>query len=143
MTLLMKDPEAVLDYSGRFRLGGLVRGLDGTEGAIGAHNAGEWLVLIEHDALRLIDVPAWSVGSQVTARLVQPEANPPTAQATVGPEVLRPLRGTAVFLDGVKVVGPRLPAIALPADGSTVDSEARSTLDAVLSALRSHGLIEI
>jgi hypothetical protein len=128
---------------GRFRLGGLVRGLDGTEGATGAHNAGEWFALIERDALCLIDVPAWSVGSQVTATVVQPGPNPPTAQTTVGPEVLRPLRGSAVFLDGVQVVGARLPPIALPADGSTVDSEARSTLESVLAALRSHGLIEI
>ena len=133
--------DAVPIGPGRFRLSGLVRGLDDTE--TGDHKAGEWFLLIERDALRLIDVPPWSVGSQATARLVQAGPNAPTAQTMVGPEVLRPLRGSAVFLEGVQVVGARLPAIASPASGSTVDSEARSTLDAVLTALRSHGLIEI
>ena len=52
------------------------------------------------------------------------------------------LRGSSVTLDGKQVVGSRLEAIADPAGGAVVDAEARSTLSAVLSALRQHGLIE-
>ena len=51
------------------------------------------------------------------------------------------LRGAALLIDGVQVVGTRAAAIASPTEGSVVDSEARATLDAVLGALREHGLI--
>ena len=52
------------------------------------------------------------------------------------------LRGAALLINGVQVVGPSAAAIASPTGGSTVDSEARATLDAILGALREHGLIE-
>ena len=51
------------------------------------------------------------------------------------------LRGAALLIDGVQVVGTRAAAIASPTGGSVVDSEARATLDAILGALREHGLI--
>jgi len=40
------------------------------------------------------------------------------------------------------VVGPRGDAIAEPEGGSVVDAEARAVINAVLAALRAHGLIE-
>ena len=46
-----------------------------------------------------------------------------------------------VTIGGQQVVGARAAAIAAPAGGSTVDGEARSALNAVLAALRGHGLI--
>lgn len=51
------------------------------------------------------------------------------------------VRARRVLVDGVPVVGPRRPAIAVPAGGATVDAEARAGLERVLEALRSHGLI--
>ncbi|WP_238995257.1 DUF2793 domain-containing protein [Sphingomonas solaris] len=51
-----------------------------------------------------------------------------------------PVAGLAV--DGLRVVGPRRPAITGPAGGATLDMEARSTLNAILGALREHGLID-
>lgn len=42
---------------------------------------------------------------------------------------------------GKQVVGAQRPAIADPTGGVTTDAEARVTLGAVLTALRSHGLI--
>jgi hypothetical protein len=47
----------------------------------------------------------------------------------------------ALVVGGVKVVGARQPAIAAPAGGTIVDAEARAGIEAVLAALRSHGLI--
>ena len=44
-------------------------------------------------------------------------------------------------VNGETVIGPRGPAIALPEGGATVDGEARATLEAVVQALRDHGLI--
>jgi hypothetical protein len=52
------------------------------------------------------------------------------------------MRGTSVLIGGKQVVGSRAAAIASPAGGSTIDVEARSTLDEILGALRQHGLIE-
>ncbi len=52
------------------------------------------------------------------------------------------LRGDGLYLGGVQVVGEQLGAIAAPSGGATVDAEARATIGSILSALRSHGLIE-
>ena len=52
------------------------------------------------------------------------------------------LRGAALLIDGVQVVGSRAAAIASPTGGTTVDTEARATLGAILGALRGHGLID-
>lgn len=49
--------------------------------------------------------------------------------------------GRALIIEGKKVVGTQRPAIAQPAGGQVVDSEARLVLSAVISALRDHGLV--
>lgn len=51
------------------------------------------------------------------------------------------IRASRLLVEGEQVVGPRSAAISDPAGGSTVDAEARFTLQQVLSALRQHGLI--
>ena len=51
------------------------------------------------------------------------------------------LHGAGVFIDGEQIVARREPAIANPAGGGMIDAEARDAIDAVLAALRSHGLI--
>jgi hypothetical protein len=47
-----------------------------------------------------------------------------------------------VIVDGQQVVGSRASAISQPSGGSTIDSEARATIGQILTALRTHGLIE-
>jgi hypothetical protein len=51
------------------------------------------------------------------------------------------LSGSRVVVDGAQVIGPRGGAIASPNGGTTVDAEARATLDQILTTLRTHGLI--
>lgn len=51
------------------------------------------------------------------------------------------VRGSSLVVAGDQVVGSRAAAIANPVGGSVIDVEARAALTAVLSALRSHGLI--
>jgi hypothetical protein len=48
---------------------------------------------------------------------------------------------TSVKIGGQQVVGAARPAILPPAGGSVIDSQARTTVSAVLQALRDHGLI--
>lgn len=52
------------------------------------------------------------------------------------------MRGSSVVIGGQQVVGNRAPAILSAAGGSTVDSEARATIDQILATLRAHGLID-
>jgi hypothetical protein len=51
------------------------------------------------------------------------------------------LRGSSVVIGGDQVVGSRAPAIPAPTGGSTTDAEARTAIEAILGALRQHGLI--
>lgn len=53
------------------------------------------------------------------------------------------LRGNALSIWGVQVVGPRQPAIPDPSGGTVSDDVARDTIEAILSAMRVHGLIAI
>jgi hypothetical protein len=48
---------------------------------------------------------------------------------------------TALFINGEKVLATRQPAISNPAGGTSIDDEARNAIIAILSALRTHGLI--
>ena len=52
------------------------------------------------------------------------------------------LRGSNVTIGGQQVIGARSSAIAGPTGGSVVDTEVRSAVGQILSALRLHGLIE-
>jgi hypothetical protein len=46
-----------------------------------------------------------------------------------------------VLIDGQIVLRERQPAIPNPAGGTVVDSESRAALEAILDALRTHGMI--
>jgi hypothetical protein len=52
------------------------------------------------------------------------------------------VRGASLVIGGQQVVGDRVAAVESPAGGTVVDAEARSTINAILDALRQHGLIE-
>lgn len=47
-----------------------------------------------------------------------------------------------LIVEGEQVVGPRAEAIEDPDGGTTVDTEARSAILAILAALREHGLVD-
>jgi hypothetical protein len=51
------------------------------------------------------------------------------------------LHATGVSIGGMRVLGSRQAAIADPSGGTIIDTEARSSVAAALSALRAHGLI--
>ena len=66
---LIQFGEAVPIGPGRFRLSRLLRGRIGTEWAAGGHRTGDAFALLEADAMRLIQLPDWVVGSQVSVNL--------------------------------------------------------------------------
>lgn len=98
----------------------------GHDGALAQRLDGGWRFVAPFEGLRAwlrdealearFDGTAWQVGQQRAARLV---------------------------VGGIPVVGGQQPAIADPAGGTTVDTEARTALSAVLAALRAHGLIAL
>jgi len=47
-----------------------------------------------------------------------------------------------LVIGGQQVVGQRQPAVPSPSGGTTIDAEARLAIDALIVALRSHGLID-
>ncbi|HTU11423.1 MAG TPA: DUF2793 domain-containing protein [Allosphingosinicella sp.] len=49
---------------------------------------------------------------------------------------------SALMIGGNQVVGPRLETVPSPSGGTIIDIEARSAVEAVIVALRTHGLIE-
>jgi hypothetical protein len=49
---------------------------------------------------------------------------------------------STLVIDGQQVVGPRLETVPSPSGGTTIDAEARAAVDAIIVALRTHGLIE-
>jgi len=51
------------------------------------------------------------------------------------------VRASQLIVGGTQVVGSQQAAIASPAGGATVDSEARAAVGQILLALRTHGLI--
>jgi hypothetical protein len=53
-----------------------------------------------------------------------------------------PARNDGFYVAGDRVVGIRQPAISEPSGGAVQDVEARAILDAMLAALRAHGLID-
>ncbi|KMS62470.1 hypothetical protein FHS51_000938 [Sphingobium wenxiniae] len=50
-------------------------------------------------------------------------------------------RADGLYVNDVRIVGERLGAVGNPSGGSTVDSQARAAIDAILDILRTHGLI--
>jgi len=103
--------------SGRFRLARFLRGRrDGTETALSTHTIGEIFCLIDSGSLQPIPLPISSIGKEVSAEIP---------------------RGESVSL----IVSPRADAIPSPSGGTTVDEEARTSIDQILPTLRQNGLI--
>ncbi|WP_323126173.1 DUF2793 domain-containing protein [Stakelama tenebrarum] len=106
---------------------------------VGTEPTGDWA---EHPGA----IACWTEGGW---RFVAPREGM-TAWVTENPGTAR-FRGGAwetgtvhgrLLVGGVQTVGARQPAIADPSGGATIDTEARTVVAQLLSALREHGLIE-
>lgn len=91
---------------------------------IAGWTAGGWRFVAPADGMTV-----WSLADGVEARFA------------AGDWRLGVLRCRQLLVDGQAVIGSQQAAIGGPAGGTTIDAEARAAIDAVLTALRSHGLI--
>lgn len=73
----------------------------------------------------------WNLADSLTYRR--------TASAWIGGQ----MTATALTIGGNQVVASRQPSIATPSGGTTVDAESRAATGAILTALRTHGLISM
>lgn len=96
----------------------------GQAGALAAWTGGGWRFAAAREGMAV-----WLNSAGCTARF-------DGAAWTVGQVDARVLR-----IEGMPVVGAQAPAIAGPAGGATVDTQAREAVNAILAALRAHGLI--
>lgn len=96
----------------------------GKAGAVAAWTSGGWRFVVPHAGMTLWD--------RTNGYFMRHDGSAWTAGD---------LRGNSLKIWGVQVVGPRLSAIAGPSGGAVVDNVARDTIDAILNALRVHGLI--
>lgn len=96
----------------------------GQAGVIALWTEGGWRFIAPTDGITL-----WLASAQVWIR----------RSASIW--VIGDLPTNTVSVAGLQILGARQPAIANPAGGSSVDTEARTAITAVLAALRNHGLI--
>ena len=100
------------------------RGVGGKGGSAGDRYRGGWRFVVPRAGLRALVV---SEGID--------------ASFDSGAWVYGELRANALIVGGDQVVGPRGGAVADPGGGTTIDTQARTTLAIILSSMRTHGLI--
>ncbi len=92
--------------------------------ALAGYTEGGWRFIAAFDGLAAFD-----------------KASGQVAVFAAGAWELGHLQAAKLSIGGNQVVGARLAAIADPAGGSTIDTEARGAIVAILERLRQHGLI--
>jgi hypothetical protein len=111
----------------------------GTAYIVGAAPMAEWSLFAHHVAA--FTAAGWRYIAPTPGLILFIKATATFATyGTAGWEV-GAIRGERLIIGGSQVVGPQSAAIAAPAGGTIVDSELRATMEQVLMALRSHGLI--
>ncbi len=106
---------------------------------IGAGAAGPWLG--RDGYLACWTEAGWRFSAPFAGMEVHNLATGLTVRRTGSNWVQGNVTATSISIAGNQVVAARQAAIANPASGSTVDSEARLAVVSILTALRTHGLI--
>lgn len=96
----------------------------GQAGALAGWTGGGWRFVAAREGMTV-----WTGGASGFARY------------SGGAWVAGALAGQTLSLGGVQVVGEQGPAIAEPTGGSVTDAAARAAIGAILTTLRTHGLI--
>jgi hypothetical protein len=96
----------------------------GRDNAIACWTAGGWRFAVANNGMKV-----WSLADNVEARF--------NGTAWVKGQV----EANEIRIAGIKTVGAQQAAIANVSGGTTIDTQARIAVGAILSALRAHGLI--
>jgi Protein of unknown function (DUF2793) len=97
----------------------------GHPGSIACWTAGGWRFSAPFDGMQV-----WSIADNLLA------------MRSAGTWDKGIVKGSKLLCNGVQTVGARQAAITSPSGGTTIDSQSRLAIDAILASLRSHGLIE-
>ena len=92
--------------------------------AIAGYTAGGWRFVAATEGLRAMDKASGQIACFID-----------------GAWEIGNVRAAKLSVGGNQIVGARLAAVGEPAGGTTVDTEARAAIAAILSRLRTHGLI--
>jgi hypothetical protein len=111
----------------------------GTCYLVGANPTGDWSTHARH--LAAFSGAGWRFVAPVVGLNVMVKNSGSTATYMPGGWEVGILRASQLVVEGEQVIGARAAAIADPAGGSLIDSEARIAVAGILSAMRQHGLI--
>jgi hypothetical protein len=112
----------------------------GTSYLVGDAPSGAWVG--KQQSVAAYSSGGWRFVVPVEGLTVYMRASDTWAAYRNGTWELGTVRGSSLVLGGQQVVGVRAAAIGSPSGGSTIDAQARSTINQILGALRQHGLIE-
>lgn len=84
----------------------------------------------------------WRFIPPVEGMMLNERASGATVTFRNGSWEMGAIRGAFLLIEGQQVVGARRPAIDSPGGGAVIDGEARAAIEAILGALRQHGLID-
>lgn len=107
---------------------------------VGASPTGAWTGKPDH--LAAYTSGGWRLVPPVQGMSVHVKAISVDARFLSGGWEIGAVRGSSLVVGGQQVVGSRAAAIAPPTGGTTIDLQARNSIDQILGALRQHGLIE-
>lgn len=107
---------------------------------VGPQPTGEWAGYAGH--LAAFTGGGWRFVAPVEGMTLHVRAEQAAATYSGGSWEIGILRGNALHIGDQQVLGPRQAAIAQPTGGAQVDSEARLAINAILQAMRAHGLIQ-
>jgi hypothetical protein len=112
----------------------------GNEYIVGDAPTGEWAGHAK--SLATCTSAGWRIAGPVEGLTAYVRSTSSWAAFRAGAWEVGQLRGASVIIGGEQVLGSRGASIASPSGGTVIDAEARAAIDAVLSAMREHGLIE-
>ncbi|MEM7568151.1 MAG: DUF2793 domain-containing protein [Pseudomonadota bacterium] len=113
--------------------------VDGTSYIVGTSATGDWSGYDDHLAMRIN--AAWVFLAPFDGLTVWLKFYAKTVSYSAGSWVIGSVNASHFKVDGIQVLGAQQSAIAAPTGGSTTDTEARTAISAILSALEAHGLI--
>lgn len=106
---------------------------------VGTVPTGDWAG--QAAALALFTDAGWRFARPVEGMQALVKSSSTWAAYRSGAWEIGSVRGDRLMIGAIQVVGEQGPAIADAAGGATVDAEARFAINALLSAMRVHGLI--